>query len=73
MENVYVDIRQYEKYHVGRYLKEEFKKDNVSIDDLMGVIEELLAENERLEERYEDRERDIEDNFRRISPESMYG
>lgn len=73
MENIFVDIRQYEKYHVGRYLQEEFKKDLISIDDLIGTIEELLADKEHWKEKYEDLVEDVEGNYRPLSRSDYTG
>ena len=73
MENVLIDIRQYEKYHVGRYLQKEFKKDLVSVEDLIGTIEELLADNEHLLEKYEDLVDDLEGNYRPLSRSDYTG
>ena len=42
-------------------------------DILMDIVSDLVCEIDRLEEKIEDRERDIQDNFKRISCEEMYG
>ena len=48
-------------------------KDLVSIDDLLGIIQDLYYENERLKEEFEDYKRQVEDNYEKISPYKMYG
>ena len=69
MENFYIDIRN-ENSIICDYFK---NKDIVSIDELLGAIEDLKLEVERLQEQIEDREKDIADNFRRISVEEQVG
>ena len=41
-------------------------------DELLNIIEDLMCEIHRLEEKIEDREKEIEYNYRRIPPEEMY-
>ena len=68
MEEIYIKIAN------CNFLKKYFKnKDLVSIDDLLGIIEDLYYENERLKEEFEDFKRQVEDNYEKISPYKMYG
>lgn len=48
-------------------------KDLISIDDLLGIIQDLYYENERLKEEFEDFKRQVEDNYEKISSYKMYG
>lgn len=41
-------------------------------DELIGIIEDLICEIDHLEEKAEDREQEIQDNYRRITPAEMY-
>lgn len=42
-------------------------------DSINDIIEDLLLEIDRQEERYEDLERNLEDNYRPISAAELYG
>ena len=42
-------------------------------DELLDIIEDLICEIGRLEEKIEDREQDIRDNYRQITDSEMYG
>ena len=42
-------------------------------DVLISAIEDLICEVGRLEEKIEDREQDIRDNYRQITDSEMYG
>lgn len=48
-------------------------KDIISVEELLGVIEDLYFEKEHLEEELEDFKRQAEDNYKPISPYEMYG
>lgn len=43
-----------------------------NLDDLIGIIENLIWEVDRLEEKIEDRERDIEENYKQIETGYSY-
>ena len=45
----------------------------IAIEKLIAVIEDLEYEVHRLEEKAEDRERDIEDNYRQVPVWRQYG
>lgn len=66
---MYIDIRN-ENSIICDYFK---NKDLVSIDELLGAIEDLSLEVERLNEHIEDREKEIADNYRRIPVEEQVG
>lgn len=73
MEKILIDIRNEEDS-----IKEEYKnKDTVSVRELLNTISDLKCELEATKEHYEDiiedRERQIQDNYRQITPTEMYG
>ena len=68
MKDLYIDIRN-ENEIITNY----FKKDLVSVDDLLGAIEDLKLEVERLNEQIEKREQEIADNYRRIPVAEQVG
>lgn len=59
MNEVYIDMRK-----ENEWIRKYFKKDLVSIEELIGCIEDLDSEVERLNEKNEDLIRDMEDNYR---------
>lgn len=65
---MYIDIRK-ENEIITNY----FKKDLVSIDELLGAVEDLKLEVERLNEQIEDREQYYKDNYRKIDEHEYYG
>lgn len=70
MEEIYVKTIDLPSWLADEYF---YGKDIVSIEDLIGVLEDLDSDYKMLEEKYEDFKRDVEDNYRPISPEEMYG
>ena len=68
MKDLYIDIRN-ENEIITNY----FKKDLVSVDDLLGAIEDLKLEVERLNEQIEKRAQEIADNYRRIPVAEQVG
>lgn len=66
MKDIYVNIKGYS-------FKKKFSKDLVSLDDILNVLEDLFFDCERLEEKIEDLETDIEDNYKRVSISSQVG
>lgn len=62
MDNVYVDLR-----NENRWIRELFlNKDFVSVEDLLGKCEDLSDELEHTKEEFEDFKRDVEDNYKRV-------
>lgn len=51
----------------------EVKGEFVPVDSFISMLEDLLAEVDRLEEEKEDIERDKEDNYRRVPIEEQIG
>ena len=64
------DIDNYDCLYADRL---GIDKDLLSIDDLLGIIQDLYYENERLKEELEDEKRDKEDNYKPLSPYELYG
>ena len=76
MNNVYIkrkDLLDFDCIREETLERMGIKKDILSIEDLLVVLEELYADKERLEEKIEDLENDIRDNYKPISPYEMYG
>ena len=46
--------------------------DFIPSESIEPMLEDLIYEIEHLEEKYEDLERDLEDNYRAITPAEMY-
>lgn len=59
MEDIYIDIRTQNKW-----IQKYFDTDFVSISQLLSCIEDLDTEIEIAKEKYEDLERDIEENYK---------
>ena len=76
MNNVYIkrkDLLDFDCIREETLERMGIKKDILSIEDLLVVLEELYADKERIEEEYEDFKRQVEDNYEPISPYKMYG
>ena len=76
MNNVYIkrkDLLDFDCIREETLERMGIKKDILSIEDLLVVLEELYADKERIEEEYEDFKRQVEDNYKPISPYEMYG
>lgn len=61
MKEVYI-----KKNELSEWLAKYFKQDLISIDDLLGVMEDLDSDVKRLEEKIQDLEQDIEENYTSI-------
>ena len=48
-------------------------KDLITLDELVGALEDAICEKERIEEKYNDFKQNVEDNYRQITPREMYG
>lgn len=51
----------------------EIENDYIPVDSFISAIEDLICEIHNQEERYEDLEQNIRDNYRQLSPAEMYG
>lgn len=67
MDNVFI-----KKEELSDWIAQYFKHDLISIDDMLNVIEDLNSEVENWEMKYNELERDIEDNYRPISKVEQY-
>ena len=47
--------------------------DFIPSESIEPMLEDLLLEIDRLQEKYEDLEKDLQDNYRAITPEETYG
>ena len=68
MDEVYIDMRK-----ENEWIRKYFDRDFVSIDQLIGCIEDLDDEIENWKEKYEELENDIKDNYRPISYAEQVG
>lgn len=69
MDNVYI-----KKEHLNRWIAKYFpNQDLISIDDLLGCIEDLEGEVSSLKEKIEDMEQDIKENYKRIPVSEQVG
>lgn len=59
-------ITYIQKDSLNKWVAKHFNKDLISVDDLIGCIEDLDNEVENLKEKIEDMERDIEENYKRV-------
>ena len=63
MDEVFIRTWTLPEWLVKKYFKD---KDFYSIDELIGIIEDLDSDVERLEDELKDIKRDMEDNYRPI-------
>ena len=73
MNEVYINIKEFgENSWLGSILYKRFKKDLISVDELLTMIEDLSSDVETLEDRVRDLEEDIEQNYRPIPVHEQY-
>lgn len=70
MKDVYISVADLPTYIEEKFFK---NKDMISIDDLAWALEDLYDDYEKLQEEYDDFKKDVEDNYRVLSPSEMYG
>lgn len=71
MNEVYINIKEFgENSWLREFLYQRLNKELVSVDDLLGVIEDLKIEKEIVEEKLEDLQEDIDCNYYRAIPVS---
>jgi predicted nuclease with TOPRIM domain len=69
MENIYIDLRQENKW-----IRERLNnKDMISISDLMDEFENLLYELEEVQEEFKNFKSDVEDNYEPIKYSRQIG
>lgn len=76
MKDVYIkrkDILDFDALNKKDLQKIGIEKDIISIWELLGYMQDLLYEVERLEEEYEDFKKDVEDNYKPVSVEEQIG
>lgn len=56
MNEVYINIKDFGELFIGKFLTNKHNKDLITIDELIGDIEDLISENQHLEERIEELE-----------------
>lgn len=61
-----------EKVSVWTFGDYELEGDFIKIDSLMSAIEDLLIEVDHQAECYEDLQRDLEENYKPVSPAEQY-
>lgn len=57
MKNVYIDSSE------SRWLDEYFKKDMITIDEILDKCEDLIIENKELQDELDDLKQDLHDNY----------
>lgn len=75
-ENIYIkrqDLLDFDCIREETLERMGIKKDILSIEDLLVVLEELYADRERLQEELDHEIQDKQDNYKPISPYEMYG
>lgn len=72
MKELYINIKDLNESYTKDYFEKKFKKDLVSVDELISLIEDLISEKDELQEKLEYLEQDIEDNYRPVSKAEQY-
>lgn len=67
MDNVFI-----KKDELNEWIAKYFKRNLISIDDMLNVIEDLDGEVEDWKMKYEELQNDLEDNYRPISQAEQY-
>lgn len=72
---MYLELKQdlIDKIEEITFTDYERKGDYIPAENIENMIKDLLCEIDRLNEKIEDMENDIRDNYRPISNEEMYG
>lgn len=61
-------MTKYSSYNISSFEENEIYVSEASV---ICMLEDLLCEINTLEEKIEDREQDIQDNYRRLNPEEL--
>ena len=70
MDEIYIKTTDLSTWMKVKYFK---NKDLVSVEELIGLIEDIDDDLEALQEKYDDVEQDLHDNYKPISHAEMYG
>ena len=70
MNEIYIKTTDLSTWMKVKYFK---NKDLVSVEELIGLIEDIDDDLEALQEKYDDLEQDLHDNYKPISHSEMYG
>jgi len=74
MDNIYINKQDLFNYKATYELFNKlFKSDLISVDELISVIEDQAGEIDELQEKLDDLEQDIEENYKPISKYEFYG
>ena len=73
MNQIYINIKDMSECYLKKYLQEQLKKDIVSIDEILGLLEDLKGDYDSLEEEFEDFKKNVEDNYKPVSYEEQIG
>ena len=68
MDKIYIKVEDLNKW-VAKYFE---NKDIITVEDLLGVIEELDGELENEKMKYEELENNMHENYEQISSHRMY-
>ena len=72
MKEVYINIKDLGDCYLKRYLDEKFKKDLISIDDLLTLTEDVIYDLENLKDEHRELQQDLEENYRPIPVNEQY-
>ena len=72
---MYIQLNEelYKKIQSITMVDYEAKGDFIPSESIEPMLEDLICEIDRLQEKYEDLEQDLQDNYRAITPAEMYG
>ena len=72
---MYIQLNEdlYKKIQSITMVDYEAKGDFIPSESIEPMLEDLIYEIDRLQEKYEDLEQDLQDNYRAITPAEMYG
>ena len=75
-ENIYIkrkDLEQFDCLNDKRLNSIGIKKDLISLEELLGIMEDLYYEKERLQEELDHEIQDKQDNYKPLRPYELYG
>ena len=69
MDNIYIKVADLNKW-ISKYFP---NKDLITVEDLLGLIEDLDSELENKKIEYDELENDLHENYIQLSPYQIYG